>query len=91
MSFYAYVLFSESHHRYYKGHCENLEIRLKEHNAGKTKSNKAFRPWKLIYYEKFDTRSEAVKREKYFKSAAGRKFLKKKININDLPQEIGVS
>ena len=81
MSFYAYVLFSESHHRHYKGHCENLENRLKEHNAGKTKSNKAFRPWKLVYFEEFQTREEAICREKYFKTAAGRKFLKNKLSV----------
>jgi len=85
MSFYAYVIYSESHQRFYKGHCENLDLRLKEHNLGKTKSNKAFRPWKIIYYEEFDTREKAIQREKYFKTAAGRKFLKKAILLK--PQE----
>jgi putative endonuclease len=79
MSFYAYVIFSESYNRFYKGHCQNLEERLREHNAGKTKSIKAFRPWKLVYFEEFQTREEAILREKYFKTAAGRKYLKKKI------------
>ncbi len=82
MPFYAYVLFSESHQRFYKGHCENLDTRLKEHNLGKTKSDKAFRPWKMVYFEKFETRDEAIKREKYFKTAAGRRFLKDHILLN---------
>ena len=79
MPFYAYVLYSPSHKRYYKGHCENLEDRIDEHNKGKTKSTKAFIPWKLYYYEVFSTRQEAMKREKYFKTAAGRRYLTKEI------------
>jgi len=34
----------------------------------------------MVYYEKFDSEMEAVKREKYFKSAAGRRWLKKYVN-----------
>ena len=77
MPYYAYVIYSESHQRFYKGHCENLDTRLKEHNLGKTKSNKAFRPWKIVYFETFATREEAINREKYFKTSAGRRYLKK--------------
>jgi len=80
MSYYAYILYSESHNRYYKGHCENLDERIKQHNAGKTRSIKAFRPWKLVYYETFPTREEAINREKYFKSSAGRKYLRIKLS-----------
>jgi len=77
MAFYAYVIYSRSHDRYYKGHCENIESRLKEHNRGNTKSTKAFTPWELMYFEEFPTREEAIKRERYFKTAAGRRYLNK--------------
>ena len=76
--FYAYVLKSIEHDYYYKGHCENPEERLKEHNSGKTLSIRPFIPFKIIYLESFNTREEAIAREKYFKSAAGRRFLKGK-------------
>ena len=76
--FYAYVLKSIEHDYYYKGHCENPEERLKEHNSGKTLSIRPFIPFKIIYLESFNTRDEAIAREKYFKSAAGRRFLKGK-------------
>ena len=79
MPFYAYVIFSKSSGRYYKGHCKDIDVRLIEHNAGKTKSIKAYIPWEIIYFEEFQTRKEAVLREKYFKSAAGRRYLKKRI------------
>jgi putative endonuclease len=79
--FYAYVLKSINHDYFYKGHCENLKIRLDEHNSGMTESIRPFLPFRIIYYEEFNTRIEAVKREKYFKSSAGRKYLKTKLAL----------
>lgn len=79
--FFAYVLKSIHHNFYYKGHCENLQERLTQHNAGMTESIRPYVPFKIVYSETFPTREEALKREKYFKSAAGRRFLKKKIPL----------
>ncbi len=56
----------------------NLPRRLKEHNSGKTKSTKGFKPWKLFFFEDFDSRKEARNREKYLKSGIGREFIKNK-------------
>jgi len=81
MTYYSYVIYSFKYKRFYKGHCENLDERLKQHNAGYTKSTKAFIPWRIVYYETFESRAEAIAREKYFKSAAGRRFLKKVIHL----------
>ena len=75
--FYAYVLKSTSKDFYYKGHCEDLEQRLKEHNSGMTQSIKPYIPFTIVYFEMFETRAEAINREKYFKSAAGRRYLNK--------------
>jgi putative endonuclease len=80
MKYYAYVLQSEIDGSFYKGHTENLENRLNQHNSGKTISTKQKVPWKIIYFEEFEIRESALKREKYFKSAAGRRFLSKKLN-----------
>jgi putative endonuclease len=44
-----------------------------------TESIRPYIPFEMVYYESFDTQEEAVKREKYFKSSAGRRFLKNKI------------
>jgi putative endonuclease len=79
--FYAYVLKSIGHNFYYKGHCEDISKRLAQHNAGKTKSIKAYTPFVVVYYEQFSTREEAIRRERYFKSAAGRRFLKTVLQI----------
>ena len=77
--FYTYVIKSIDHDYYYKGHCQDVAKRLEEHNKGLTKSIKPFIPVKLVYVEEFSELSDAIKREKYFKSAAGRRFLKTKI------------
>ena len=77
--FFVYVIQSERNGNFYKGQTEDLEKRLKAHNSGKTKSTKHGIPWKLVYYEIAETRVLALKREKYLKTAAGRRFLKGKI------------
>jgi putative endonuclease len=74
--FYTYILVNESGD-YYKGHTSDLSNRIIEHNAGKTKSNKSKGPYRLFYYEIYPTRELAVQREKYFKSGAGRRYVKK--------------
>ncbi|MGE0089231.1 MAG: GIY-YIG nuclease family protein [Bacteroidales bacterium] len=79
--FFVYVLKSSIDNRLYKGFTVDLQNRLKEHNSGKNKSTAAYSPWKIIYFEEVQTREEARKREKYFKSGIGREYLK---NILDL-------
>jgi len=66
--FYAYILKSLKDGGYYYGHCENLDKRLKNHNAGKVRSTKARRPFEIHHSEKYSTKTEAAKREYFFKS-----------------------
>ena len=56
-----------------------MEERLKQHNSGMKASIKPFTPFEIIYFEEFETRIEAIAREKYFKSTSGRRFLVKLI------------
>ena len=79
MKYYVYVLRSEKDGRLYKGFSSRLKDRIEEHNSGKTNSTKGYRPWELVYFEIFETQKEALAREKYLKSGAGREFLKNKI------------
>ncbi|MEO6346453.1 MAG: GIY-YIG nuclease family protein [Aquaticitalea sp.] len=55
--------------------------RLNTHNSGSVKSTKAFVPWELVYSEQYSTRMDARKREKYFKSAAGRRWRKNNLGM----------
>ena len=77
--FYVYVLKSVEYDYFYKGHCHDLDKRLEQHNSGMTFSTRPYRPFKIVYFESFETEKEAIDREKYFKTAAGRRYLKKVI------------
>jgi putative endonuclease len=75
----VYVLKSLKDGSFYKGFSKNLLKRVKEHNLGKSLYTSKKIPWIVVYFEEYFSLEEAIKREKYFKSAAGRKFLKTKI------------
>jgi len=77
--YYLYVLLSDIAPKTYTGITNNPERRLKQHNKGYHLYTKRFIPWKIVYLEKFNDRIEARKREKYFKSAAGRRWLRKNV------------
>jgi putative endonuclease len=77
--YFAYVLKSIQHEFYYKGHCHDLNKRLQQHNSGATESIRPYIPFKVVYFEKFETEKEAIERERYFKSSAGRRYLKTKL------------
>ena len=72
---YVYVLESEKNGHLYKGSTSDLEARVKSHNGGKVRSTKGGRPWVLVYYEEYDDKTEARRRELFLKSGSGRKFL----------------
>jgi len=78
MKYVAYIIRSENSGTHYYGHAENMAARLERHNSGKVRSTRAKRPWKLHYYEMFETKSEAYRRELFFKSIEGYRYLKNK-------------
>lgn len=73
--FYVYVIQSLNHRTRYVGSADNVLKRVSEHNIGKCRYTSGRRPCKLIYQEEYQTRSEAMKREKFLKSGQGRKYL----------------
>jgi putative endonuclease len=58
---------------------QDIDRRLNEHNAGKSKFTSGHIPWIIVYKENFTDSIEARKREKYLKSAAGKRFLQTKL------------
>ncbi|PYL08842.1 MAG: endonuclease [Verrucomicrobia bacterium] len=76
--FKCYVLRSQKTGRHYVGSCENLTERIRRHSAGESKATKHGVPWVLVHSEIFATRSEAAKRERYYKTGRGRDELEKK-------------
>jgi len=74
--FTVYVLYSPSYNKIYIGFTSDLENRLRSHNIFASKGwTVKYRPWILIYTEIFETKTEAMKREKQLKSAKGRNYI----------------
>ena len=72
---YVYVLRSGRDHVFYIGYSSNLRRRLREHVEGNSFATSHRGPWKLVYYEAYLEQADALGREKYLKSGAGRRFL----------------
>ena len=80
MLFYVYVLHSAECDKIYIGFTSDLAARIKSHNSLATKGwTKKFRPWTVVHTEVFDSKDEAMRREKGLKSAQGREFIRRKI------------
>lgn len=73
--YYVYVLQSSKDKSLYIGYTADLKQRLVDHNEGKSKATRLKVPFKLIYYEAFLNKFDALNREKYLKSGYGRKTL----------------
>ena len=69
MSYYVYMLKSLNKTNItYVGYTNNLNKRIKLHNSGKGAKFTRGRKWKLIYKEKYNTKSQAISREYYIKN-----------------------
>ena len=79
-----YILKSEVDGSFYTGQCQNIQERVLRHNNGYTQSTKAKRPWKMVYYESYNTRSEAIIREIQIKNMKSRKYINEL--ISNLPE-----
>ena len=66
---FVYVIKSLKDGNFYIGSTDDLNRRIKDHNSGKNRSTKNRRPFKLVYFEQFDTKYQAEKREKLFKNS----------------------
>ena len=81
--FHVYVLVSELSDKRYVGHTDDLDRRIAEHNDPSHNPRKYTSrnpgPWRLVHSESFETRSEAMKREKWLKSGVGRAWLNSEI------------
>ena len=75
--FHVYVLRSSKTGHRYVGSCEHLDERFRRHNFGHSKATRHGVPWTLVHSEKFCSRTEATRRERYYKSGRGRDELDK--------------
>ena len=76
----VYIIKSINKDKYYVGFTKNLKNRLKRHNSGSVRSTKSYRPWKTVYSEEYDNKTEARKRELQIKSWKSKTSIEKLIN-----------
>ena len=76
---YVYVLKSAVDRGFYVGLTNDLRKRLDEHNSGKVYSTSKRLPLKLVYYEACYNRKDAAIREKYLKTAWGKRYVKSRL------------
>jgi predicted GIY-YIG superfamily endonuclease len=77
---YVYTLLSLKSKTIYIGQTNDLRRRINEHNTGiGGEYTKKHRPFKLVHYEAFVSKKDAIKQEGFYKSGYGREVLKEKI------------
>jgi len=75
--FTVYVLYSIKYDKIYIGFTSDLQQRFQSHNElSKSGWTTKFRPWKIIHTEEFQTKAEALLREKELKSSRGRAYVR---------------
>ncbi len=74
--YYTYVLFSERDKRLYIGSTSNLKNRVEKHRTGNVSATKGRLPVKLIFFEGYRNKYDALRREDYFKTAKGKQTLR---------------
>ncbi|WP_298539148.1 GIY-YIG nuclease family protein [uncultured Aquimarina sp.] len=78
--FVVYILYSEKYDKSYTGYTSDLISRFRSHNQLATKGfTIRYRPWKVVYLEFFNSKKEALVREKFLKSGKGREWVKDKL------------
>ena len=77
--YYVYALRSLADRKFYVGLTRNLPARVQAHNFGRVSSTKARIPFELVYWEGSLNVHDAARREKYLKTAWGKRYLKARL------------
>ena len=77
--YYTYILQSNKDKQFYTGYTSDLKERIKLHNDGKVTSTKNRLPVELVYYEACLNQQDATHREKYLKTAWGKRYFKARL------------
>ena len=81
--YYVYLIKSKKSSFQYIGNTNDLKRRFTEHNEGKEISTKYNAPYKLVYYEAYADKRDALERErklKHYGSSAG--HLKQRVKFS---------
>ena len=73
---YVYILLGLKDKKFYIGLTNDVKRRIAEHSRGDNTSTAKRLPLKLVFYEAYIRRSDAQRRERYFKTSKGKVTLK---------------
>jgi len=82
MAYFVYILKSEKDGTYYVGHTSDLGERLNRHNQGRSAYTRSKCPWKLVYQEAFDSKAEAMRREREIKEKRSRGYIEQMVRAS---------
>jgi putative endonuclease len=78
---HVYIIFSEKLNRFYIGYtADDPDERLRKHNTNHKGFTGKTNDWTLKHLESFDSKTEALLREKIIKKQKSRKFIEKLIS-----------
>ena len=87
-TYYTYIIQSETTGKFYIGYTSDLEARISQHNDPLNSKRKTTAknngPWILVHSESFNSKTEAIKREKQIKSWKSRKAIEKLIALSSV-------
>ena len=74
--YYVYIIYSKKIGKKYIGSTSDLKARIDKHNAKGSNFTSRGCPWRLLYYEAFCDKKDALREEKFLKSGKGRERIK---------------
>ena len=81
MNYFTYILYSKSLNKFYIGYTgEALHERLRKHNSNHKGFTGKNPDWEIVYFEKYESKSEAYAREREIKSKKSRKYIENLIS-----------
>ena len=80
MKWHTYIIYSKSIDKFYIGYTQNLSLRLARHNSGWGKFSSRGIPWELVYFEEYEDKSSAIKRETAIKRKKSRKYIEELVS-----------
>ncbi|WP_163710669.1 GIY-YIG nuclease family protein [Mangrovibacterium lignilyticum] len=79
--YYSYVIYNLEHNKFHYGFTVDLKQTEKAHNEGLIDETKRIKPWSLVYQEPCGSKSQAIRRIRFYRTTAGQRFLKRMLNF----------
>ena len=74
MAYYVYFIQSMIDGSFYIGYTADMERRIQKHNSGSSRYTSKKLPWRIVYTESFNNKTDAIRRERFLKKQKNRDF-----------------